>query len=251
MCSNAGSCVCPVEPENDTARGRDSRVCSCCHLYIPCLEGTASLEWEPRHPHRNNVRDIRSWSVIWHRERFRVRLKLMGEIRRRGLARRQARRPIIIRLPLPARNKVLAKHLHPLILLKALRVNGRVGRWGVLETKPNGSGRASGTYPAYGGHITGPTTAEHDGFSGRGGTGSAGPRSGWDIRQRRGADILGAKTAYVRGTADRIWGSHRGSPKRTRAPATAGCANCSRWREAGADDIDGSTWAGHCGMMVG
>ena len=70
-------------------------------------------------------------------------------------------------MALPALNKVLAKHLHPLILLKALRVDGRFRRRDVFETKPNGSGRASGTYPAYGGHITGHTTCEHDGFSRR------------------------------------------------------------------------------------
>ena len=37
MCSNAGSGA-AVEPENDTARGRDCRFWSCCHLYILCLE---------------------------------------------------------------------------------------------------------------------------------------------------------------------------------------------------------------------
>ena len=45
-----------------------------------------------------NVRYIRSWCVIRHGERFGVRLELKGEIRRRGLMRRDARGPIILTL---------------------------------------------------------------------------------------------------------------------------------------------------------
>ena len=146
--------------------------------------------------------------MIRHGERIRVVLKLVCEIRRRGLTRREAGRPS---LSLPARDQVLAKHLHPFIVLKIFNVDGRVGWRCVLEAEPNGGGRASGTYPTYGGPITRSTTGEHDRFSRRRGTWGTGPRSRRDVRQRRGADILSAKTAQVRGATDRIRGSRCGA----------------------------------------
>jgi hypothetical protein len=65
----------------------------------------------------------------------------------------------------------------------------------------------------------------HERFGGRGGTGSASSR--WDIGQWRGADILSAKAANIRGTRERV-GSSRGTAARTGAPATARCSDASR-----------------------
>ena len=55
---------------------------------------------------------------------------------------------------------------------------------------------------------------------------------------------MSAKAANVRSTRERVRSSG-GTAARTGAPATARCADASRWREAGADDVDGSSWAGH------
>jgi hypothetical protein len=135
-----------------------------------------------------DVRDIGSGCVIRHRKRMRVYLKFRGEIRGRDLTRGNTAGP----LPFLTRNEVLAEHLHPVVLLKALDVDGRVGRWRIGETEPNASG-APGTYPAHCGQIARPTTCERDRFCGSGGAGCA--SSGWDVWQRRGADILNTKAA--------------------------------------------------------
>jgi hypothetical protein len=86
---------------------------------------------------------------------------------------------------------MLAEHFDLVIVWETLDVDGVWG-WDVIETEAEATGnagRAAGTDTTYRRHITGPTTSEHNGF---GGSGTGGSCTGRDIRQRRGANVLGA-----------------------------------------------------------
>lgn len=62
---------------------------------------------------------------------------------------------------------------------------------------------------------------------------------------------MSAKAAKVRGAATRVWRSG-GARARSRAPpATTRRAEARRrWGEAGVDDVDGMSWAGHCVVLA-
>ena len=81
MCSNAGSGVVTVEPENDTARGRACRIWSCCHLYMGCLKQRSQVGDEIlRHSHAG-LRDVPPRCVIGHWESLGIFLSRAGNLR--------------------------------------------------------------------------------------------------------------------------------------------------------------------------